>query len=186
MTATKAWPFGTDAIQDDPLTALRIPVVTSFKPMWNYTGAYLGTSADTGNTFDPPWPFASTERPTEHEVQQLLSFIAYHRHYWSTVHGYDMTRLDRRPLDVDCNSAVVFIKYGPDDWAYSRSSWTYGHTFVPSPPTSRGTDYAHPVTGPLRLDQVMDLIHHVGTKYPDEVWLQWKANHPEIFPAEEA
>ncbi|MFF8910610.1 hypothetical protein [Streptomyces olivaceoviridis] len=182
MPETTAWPFGTDAIQDDPLTALRIPVVTSFKPMWHYTGAFLGTNEDTGQTWEPPWPFASAERPAEREVQQLLSFIAYHRHYWQTVHGYDMTRLDARPLDVDCNSATVFIKYGPDDWGYGKSSWTYGPTFVPGPPSQRGTEYEYATApGPLCLDQVMDLVHTIVDE-PMEHWTRWKAEHPDVFP----
>ena len=44
MSDTQAWPFGTEAKRDDPLTALRIPVVSSFNPEWRYVAAYLGTN----------------------------------------------------------------------------------------------------------------------------------------------
>lgn len=177
------WPFGDDAIQDDPLTKLRIPVVNSFNPSWYYTCAFLGTNEDTGQTWEPPWPFASAARPTESEVRLLTSFREHHRWYWSTVHGYDMGKLDAKPLDVDSTgAATVFIKYGADDWGYRKTSWVYGHTFVPAPPSVRGTEHdSHKHPGPLPLDRVMDLIHHLGTEYPSKDWIKWKTDHPEVF-----
>lgn len=176
MSETKTWPFGTDALQNDPLTERRIPVVTSFNPLWHYTMAFLGTNEDTGQEWDPPWLFASALRPTEDEVVMLDSFRLYHRHYWSTAWGYRMELLDNRPLDVDSvKGATVFIKYGPDDWAYRNTQWTSGPTFVPGPPNSRGTE------GPLRLDQVMDRVHDSSAQYPNQEWRQWKASHPEVF-----
>jgi len=181
VTATKAWPFGTDAIQDDPLTALRIPVVTSFNPAWRYVAAYLGTSADTGNTFDPPWPFASAERPTDAEAQMLVSFLLEHRNYWFGNEGY-ARKMDQRPLDIDSGwNTTVFIKYGVDDWGYRRCSWIYGPTFVPGPAGSPSRE----ATGQLSLEQVMDRVHTITDK-PMTNWLQWKADHPEIFPPKEA
>ncbi|WP_369274459.1 hypothetical protein AB5J55_35070 [Streptomyces sp. R11] len=181
MAETKAWPFGTDAIQDDPLTAMRIPVVTSFNPRWCYVAAYLGTSADTGNTFDPPWPFASAERPTDAEAQMLVSYLQEHRHYWFGNEGY-ARKMDQRPLDIDSGwNTTVFIKYGADDWGYRRCSWTYGPTFVPGPP---GSD-SRAAVGQHSLEQVMDRIQAHGNE-PSPRWQQWKANHPNIFPAKEA
>lgn len=182
-TPDTAWPFGTDALEHDPLTAHRIPVVASFNPSWFYTAAYLGTNDDTGSDFDPPWPFASAERPTEPEVALLVSFREFHRHYWSTVWGYNMAKLDAKPLDIDSvGYATVFIKYGPGDWGYRKTSWTSGPTFVPGPPTGRGTQHEYAKSpGPLRLDQVMDLFHHVGTDYPSKEWVQWKVDHPDVF-----
>ncbi len=178
MTKTSEWPFGTDALQDDQLTALRIPVVTSFNPRWYYTGAFLGTLTDTGERWDPPWPFASAERPAVREGKQLISFIDYHRHYWSTVFGYDMGRLDAKPLDVDSTgAATVFIKYGRNDWGYRRTSWTYGPTFVPGPPGSE----SRKAVGPMSLERVMDRVHTIGDDEPMEHWTRWKAEHPEVF-----
>jgi hypothetical protein len=171
------WPFGTDALQHDPLTALRIPVVTSFNPSWHYVAAYLGTSADTGNTFDPPWPFTSSERPTHAEAQMIVSFHQEHRHYWFGNEGY-ARKMDQRPLDVDGGwNTIVFIKYGAGDWGYRRCSWTYGPTFVPGPPGSTSRESV----GRLTLEQVMDRIHAHGDE-PSARWQQWKDDHPDVFP----
>lgn len=178
MTDTKAWPFGTDAKQDDPLTALRIPVVRSFNPSWHYVAAYLGTNADTGSDWEPPWPFASAERPTDEEANMLASFLQEHRHYWFGNEGY-ARKMDQRPLDIDGGwNTTVFIKYGVDDWGYRRCSWTYGPTFVPGPP---GSDSREAV-GALSLERVMDRVHSFGDE-PSARWREWKADHPDAFPA---
>ncbi|QLJ01479.1 hypothetical protein HZZ00_10905 [Streptomyces sp. NEAU-sy36] len=183
--STQAWPFGSDAIQDDPLTALRIPVVGSFRPMWRYVAAYLNTATpDTPDYLTVP-PFASMERPTEAEAQMLASFIREYITHW--FHEGYQGRLARRPLDVDsgCNT-IIFVKYGPDDWGYGRVSWEYGPTFIPGPPRARGTEFDHPKhPGPLSLVQVMDLAHTICDE-PMERWTRWKADHPEIFGAEAA
>lgn len=172
---TQAWPFGTDAIETDPLTKLRIPVVTSFNPSWHYVAAYLGTNADTGQDWNPSWPFASTERPTDAEAQMLVSFLAEHRHYWFNDEGYTHT-MDRRPLDIDSGwNTTVFIKYGTDDWAYRRCSWNRGPTFVPDPP-----NFTDRKLGPLTLEQVMDRVHSHGDE-PSPRWQQWKTDHPDVF-----
>ncbi|MFJ4785062.1 hypothetical protein [Streptomyces sp. NPDC088794] len=73
MTTTQAWPFGTDAIQHDPLTALRIPVVTSFNPMWKYVAAYIDVDRSR-------FSWGSQERPTDAEASMLASFIEEDRH----------------------------------------------------------------------------------------------------------
>ena len=175
MANTQTWPFGTDAKQDDPLTALRIPVVRSFNPSWHYVAAYLGTNADTGSTWDPPWPFSSAERPTEAETQMLVSFLLEHRDYWFGNQGY-ARKMDQRPLDVDGGwNTVVFIKYAANDWGYRRCSWRYGPTFVPGPPGSE----SRKAIGTLTLEQVMDRVHDLHS----ERWLKWKATHPDVFPA---
>lgn len=178
MTATQAWPFGTDAIQDDPLTAMRIPVVTSFKPGWKYVAAFIDVDRS-------QYSWGSQERPTEDEARMLASFIEEYKHHW--FNDWYKAQLLERPLDVDsgCNT-TVFIKYGADDWGYRRCSWEYGPMYVPSGPKVRGGEHEyakHP--GPLPLEQVMDLAHTICDE-PMQHWLQWKADHPEIFPPKEA
>lgn len=174
MTTT-AWPFGTDANERDPLTALRIPVVTSFNPEWKYIAAYI--DVDTSR-----YSWGSQERPTDAEAAMLASFIEEYKHHWFN-ESYK-AKLLKRSLDVDsgCNT-TVFIKYGTDDWGYRLCSWTYGPTYVPVGPKLRGGKYDEDKQpGPLTLEQVMDRRHTIV----DEVmphWLDWKAQHPEVFPA---
>ena len=142
MPETAHWPFGTDAAQDDPLTALRIPVVASFNPMWKYVAAYIDVDRS--------------------------------KYSWGS---------QERPLDVDsgCNT-TIFVKYGVDDWGYRRCSWEYGPIYVPVGPKLRGGKYDEDKQpGPLTLVQVMDRCHTVCDE-PMQHWLQWKTDHPEVFP----
>lgn len=174
MTGT-AWPFESDADEHDPLTALRIPVVSSFNPRWHYVAAYLKPVTDGPDYLQGP-PFASNERPGDAEAQMLASFLQEHRHYWFGNEGY-ARKMDQRPLDVDSGwNTTVFIKYGTDDWGYRRCSWTRGPAFVPEPPT-----FADRKIGPLGLVQVMDRCHSIGDE-PMRRWTDWKSNHPETFP----
>ncbi|MFE7780359.1 hypothetical protein [Streptomyces nigrescens] len=167
-----AWPFGTDADRDDPLTALRIPAVGSFNPRWKYVAAYLKPA--TGDLAGPP--FGSNERPTGEEARMLASFIQEYIQHWFN-EGYQ-ARLAERALDVDsgCNT-TVFIKYGPDDWGHRRCSWSMGPTFVPGPAGSPSRE----VAGQLTLAKLMDRIHTIADDKPMKRWQEWKAAHPEVF-----
>ncbi|WP_069766022.1 hypothetical protein [Streptomyces sp. LUP47B] len=172
MPKTTAWPFGTDANQDDPLTALRIPVVSSFNPEWKYIAAWI--DVDTG-----PYSWGSQERPTDTEAAMLASYIDEYIHYF--LGDRERQRMLKRPLDVEGRVVTrVFVKYGPDDWGYRVVTWQYGPLFVPTGPKVRGGEHEyakHP--GPLSLEQVMDLDHGI---YPKR-WLDWKTAHPDVFPA---
>lgn len=173
MTTTNAaaWPFDTDALRDDPLTALRVPAVTSFNPTWKYVAAYLVPT--TGDLAGPP--FGSNARPTDAEAKMLASFIQQYLHYFFR-ESY-IRRLANRPLDVDSGCVTtVFIKYGDDDWGYRLSTWRYGPPFIPQPPTR--TDRT---LGPLSLVQVMDRRHTMGEGEPMQNWLDWKTAHPDVF-----
>jgi len=167
MTATQAWPFGTDADEDDPLTALRIPV-TGQHPGWRYIA-----------TFDRE----SEARPTEAEAAQLASYIEQYKDYF--FNDWYKAKLLERPLDVDAVTRI-FHKWGEDDWSYRVVTWEYGPFWVPAAPRLRGGQYDDSKLGPLPLVQVMDRDHQMHSEYPSKSWAAWKASHPEIFPAEEA
>ena len=173
---TIAWPFETDADRDDPLTALRIPVVGSFRPRWKYVAAYLKPASKTEDTYS----WCSAERPTDTEAAMLASFIReYITHYFHE--GYQ-ARLAERALDVDSGCVTtVFIKYGEGDWGYRKDTWQYGPTFVPEPPHMRERYPNEKPVGPLTLGQVMDRIHHMDTDYPSKRWAEWKASHADVF-----
>lgn len=175
MTETKAWPFGLDADQHDPLTALRIPVVGSFNPQWKYVAAYLKPVTDGPDYMKGP-PFGSLARPTETEARMLASFIEEYVQHWFN-ESYQ-AKLAERPLDVDSGCpTIVFIKYGPDDWGHRVCTWQYGPTFVPGPAGSPSRDASGV---PLSLEQLMDRKHTIVGE-PMQRWLDWKAAHPDIF-----
>lgn len=157
MTIT-AWQY--DADQHDPLTALRIPVVSAW-PDWNYIVA-----------FDRD----SDERPTEAEAAMLASFLQQYIDYW--YNGSYKARLAERPFDIDGGAnGVVFRKYADGDWGYRRRTWTIGPSFVPEHPR-----FADRTLGPLTLAQLMDRIHTGSDDKPSQRWTAWKAQHPEVFP----
>jgi hypothetical protein len=166
VTSTKAWPFGTDAIEDDPLTALRIAVVSSH-PRWCYL---VGFDRE------------SDARPTDAEAAMLASYLDEYKAYWYGDNWFAQRMADR-PIDVDGGAnGVIFRKWGDDDWGYRRQSWNRGPLYVPQSPRIRDRYPDEAPLGPLSLEQVMDHAHDIN---PGR-WQQWKAAHPEIFPPKEA
>ena len=173
MTAVTNWPFGTEAKQHDPLTALRIPVVDTFNPGWRYVAAYIDVDRSR-------YSWGSQERPTEAEAAMLASFIEEYKHHWFNERY--KAKLLERPLDVDsgCNT-TIFIKYGTDDWGYRLCSWECGPMYVPVGPKLRGGEHEYAkCLGPLSLVQVMDRRHTIGDESMPH-WQQWKADHPDVF-----
>ncbi|WP_405883645.1 hypothetical protein OG747_36690 [Streptomyces sp. NBC_01384] len=162
---TTAWPFGTDADRDDPLTELRIPV-TGAHPAWRYIA-----------TFDRE----SEARPTDLEARQLASYIEQYKVYFFGADSWYKRKLEARPLDVDAVTRI-FHKWGDGDWSYRVDTWTSGPFWVPMAPRSRGGQYDTVKVGPLTLVQVMDRDKHMHTEYPSMNWGEWKADHPEVFP----
>lgn len=159
------WPFEDDADRDDPLTARRI-AVTSSHPQWCYLVS-----------FDRD----STERPTEAEAEMLASFLTEYIDRWY-FDSYK-AKLAQRALDVDGGAnGVTFIKYGPDDWGYRRRTWDLGPRYVPQHPRLREM-YPNATIGPLPLAALMDRIHTMGDDEPMKRWTEWKAAHPDVFPA---
>jgi hypothetical protein len=161
---TAAWPFGTDADEHDPLTALRI-ATTGSHPRWCYL---VGFDRD------------SDARPTEAEAAMLASYLDEYKAYWYG--GSYLHKLAEKPLDVDGGAnGVIFRKWGPDDWGYRRQSWTRGPLYVPQSPRIRERYPDEAPIGPLALEQVMDHAHTIVDGLHKR-WLDWKVAHPEVFP----
>lgn len=166
MSETRTWPYGTDADRDDPLTALRIPVTGTY-PEWRYIA-----------TFDRE----SEARPTDAEAQMLASYIEEYKVYFFGADGWYKRKLEEQPLDTDAVTRI-FHKWGEGDWSYRVVTWQYGPFWAPVAPRLRGGEYDYPkATGPLSLEQVMDRAHTISDE-PMPHWVQWKADHPEIFEA---
>lgn len=156
------WPF--DADQHDPLTARRI-AVTSSHPGWYYLVS-----------FDRQ----SEARPTDAEVDMLVSFLDEYKDRWYGNTGYRQN-MERRPLDVDGGAnGVIFHKWGEDDWGYRRQSFTQGYLFTVVWPGQRDREPDHGYRGPFSLAELMDRIHSHGDG-PSPKWEQWKAANRRVF-----
>lgn len=151
-----------DADLSDPLAAHRIPV-TSSHPDWNYLVAFHS---------------GSEARPDDRETAMLVSFLTEYKDRWYGHNGFRQ-QMEQQPFDTDGGAnGVVFHKYGPDDWGYRRMSWTQGPLFVPTHPRIRESHGGG--VGPLDLPALMDRISGHGDE-PSPKWLEWKAQHPEVF-----
>lgn len=158
------WPY--DADPHDPLTALRIPVVSNAWPRWNYIVAFDLDQIDKDG-----------HRPTDAEAALLRSFLDEYIQHWYRESW--ITKMAERPFDIDGGAnGIVFRKWGPDDWGYRRRTWQYGPVFVPEHPRIRG-QRENPM-GPLTLLQVMDRINSICDE-PLQRWVEWKAAHPDLF-----
>lgn len=164
MTAKTGWPY--DADRDDPLTALRIPVTSAY-PEWRYIAC-----------FDRE----SEQRPTDAEAAQLASYIEQYKVYFFGADGWYKRKLEQSPFDCDAVTRI-FHKWGPDDWSYRVVTWRHGPFWVPVAPRLRGGEYDYPkALGPMTLEQVMDRCHTIVDE-PMKHWTDWKAAHPDAFPA---
>jgi hypothetical protein len=152
-TATTGWPY--DARQDDPLTALRIPVIPNPYPGWKYEVALVIPDGDL---------WGPALRPDDAEARQVAAYIEYRMEYYND--GWK-AKMRQRPLDTDATTnTTILMKRGEGDWCYRRASWQYGPLMVPE------RDGEH-----LDLERLLDLINDL---VPAK-WQAWKDAHPEAF-----
>ena len=154
-----------DAPQDDPLTALRIPVVTSIYPDWHYLVALV--------VGEHEYALWKGVRPDEREVALLQSELAFELDWYNASY---VARMAERPFDMDGGfNGLTFIKRGEGDWAYRRRTWSIGPSLRPS---------LYDGEAKLDLLGVLDLVHSHGSKeYMSPRWEAWKAAHSEVFSA---
>jgi hypothetical protein len=151
-----------DARQDDPLTELRIPVVGTVFPQWNYLVSLCINE-------DPDTYLWYGERPTDNEAKLIRSLIDYERDWYNET--WRTRELDARPFDIDGGfNSIALIKRGPGDWAFRRRTWEYGPTLVPF--TLQGHRESE---DPVDLPALLDRIHSHSRR-----WDEWKAAHPEV------
>jgi hypothetical protein len=162
MTSTSTdWPF--DAYQDDPLAALRIPVVGSPYPRWRYEVALCCPNSPAGQDLYP------SLRPDEAEVRQIVAYIGYRMEWYNE--GW-RAKMRESALDVDSGTnTVTLIKRGEGDWQYVKATWRHG----PWPFYDAPERYA--------LGQLLDRINDFSGRgdQPNPRWQAWKDAHPEAF-----
>jgi hypothetical protein len=158
-TRIAGWPY--DAKQDDPLAALRIPVISNPFPRWKYEVALVIGGED--------GLYAPALRPDEAETAMIAAYIGYRREWYNP--GWREKML-RRPLDTDSGTnTVVLQKRAEGDWCYRRMTWITGPLMMPP----RGSDER------LSLEQLLDRINGYHDS-PNPRWEAYKAAHPEAFP----
>ena len=163
MTETTAWPF--DAYQDDPLAALRIPVVGTPYPGWKYEVALCCPNTEAGQRLYP------SLRPDDAEVRMIAAYIEYRMEWYNE--GW-RAKMRQRPLDVDSGTnTVTLLKRGEGDWQYQKATWRHG----PWP--------FYDVPERFTLAALLDHINDFGGG-PNPRWQAFKAAHPEAFRAGDA
>jgi hypothetical protein len=167
MTAeTTGWPY--DAYQDDPLAALRIPVIGTPHPQWRYEVALVCPSTPAGQDLYPAL------RPDDAETRMIAAELEWRMTYYNE--GWK-AKMRRRPLDTDgTTNTVILWKRGDGDWCYRRDSWNRGPLVVPS---------KYDGEEPAGLEALLDRINDYSGE-PNPKWRAFKAAHPEAFPAQEA
>jgi hypothetical protein len=156
---TGSWPCEADP--EDPLTALRIPVVRSPFPRCRYQVCLV---------IDPAGVWGTTLRPVDAEARQIASYLD-----WLTDGRPVSRKIQRRnPFDIGRTAdTVALIKLGDHDWCYRRRSWRTGPPLVPA--RYDGEDAAD-------LGRLLDVIAGAPPKeWYRRSWPQWKTAHPETF-----
>jgi hypothetical protein len=151
------WPY--DADRDDPLTALRIPVITNPYTARAYEVAVVITAPDSASDLWGP-----ALRPDERETAQITAYLGWRMGCYNSSWK---ARMRARPLDTDpSTNTVILQKRGPGDWCYRRRTWRSGPHMIPvaGKPT-------------LTLEQLLDRVCDITR----EKWQLWKAAHPEAF-----
>jgi hypothetical protein len=157
----EAWPY--DAAQDDPLTALRIPVVGTLCPRHTYLVALCVNE-------NPETLLWYGQRPNERETAQVKAFVDWRRRQYGGT--WVANHFDPKPFDIDNTAAgMTLIKRGENDWAYVVDTWRQAN---PVPETWQGEE------APLDLPGLLDRITSWGDR-PNTHWEQWKADRPEAF-----
>lgn len=151
--------------QTELATSLRVPFITNPYPRWFYVTAVVVS--------DDPYLWRG-EQPTEDEVRMVASFADEYREYWYR-DSYKQTMRDLAPYDIDGGAAGRYlVKHRNGGWGYRIHTWQYGPQFVPE-----WWD-----ADPEPLEAVLDRYHNRSSlSEPSKRWLEWKAQHPEVFAA---
>lgn len=165
----RSWKYK-DVDPENPLTAMRIPVIRSCYPDHPYVAAVMRSADEVPDGVRVP-SFTSSAPPDVTEAQMIASYIDYH--ITSFLGPYARQVMLKEAFDADDSlNGTVFIKYGEGDWGYRRNSWDMGSVFMPQSPEVRDADSF----GPLTLEQVMD--HAWGNT---SSWVEWKSKQAEVF-----
>lgn len=144
----------------------RIPRVTTTHPRWKYEVAVV--VPDPTDRYDL---YRATE-PSEDEARIIASYIDFRRDYYRE---YWKAKMLERPFDVDSGTNTTILGLTPDGWKYRRATHQHGLWPLWNMPEKQAE---YPPT-PAGLIALLDHINNFAGRWPE-----WKAAHPEIFPAQ--
>ena len=154
------WPY--DADRRDPLVKLRIPVIATPYPDWNYEVCVVISRP--GEPDADLWGPAL--RPDDRETAQIAALLGYRMEYYNS--GWK-AKMRKRPLDIDgSTNTLVLQKYAEGDWRYRRMSFDHGMWPF------------YNMEQRFTLEALLDRIYTHGD-HPYQPWLDWKSAHPEAF-----
>ena len=140
-------------VRDEYAESLRIPLVDSAHPRWNFI-----TSVLVGDIYDGV-------RPVNAELDTIASFHQFYLDEWYA--PAELNVMAEKPFDVDGGAnGRILLKRADGLWAYRRRSWRLGPLFVPS--------LSH---RPRSLVDILDLANANSSR-----WSAWKTANSEYFP----
>lgn len=160
---------GTDLspLQSELATSLRVPLLATSNPSWPYiTGIVVG-----GIYCWSTEGFGGGVLPTDDEICMVGSFLEHYCDYWYRGNFLAEMR-EKAPYDLDDGANLAYLIKRPDGgWGYRKKTWRWDTS-----PHWWGQGEQ-----PVSLLPVLDQIH---TLWPDHIsgsWLDWKAEHPNVF-----
>lgn len=127
------------AEQTELATSLRVPILTSEYPRWNYITGIVVRSGE-----HVSWP---SIMPTEDEIREVGAHLESYCEYYNQ--GFRNAMRDFAPYDIDGGANLGYYMKRPDGgWCYRKCTWQAGPHWWPASDVMTLTDVlAHNFTG---------------------------------------
>jgi hypothetical protein len=124
--------------QTELATSLRIPILNSEYPHWNYITGIVVNDRDYG------WP---SIMPTDDEVREVAAHLESYCEYYNQ--NFRKVMQEFAPYDIDGAANLGYYMKRPDGgWVYRKRTWRYGPHWWPAEDVMTLTDVlAHNFTG---------------------------------------
>jgi hypothetical protein len=127
------------AHQTELATSLRVPILTSEYPRWNYITGIVVNERSYG------WP---SVMPTDDEIREVAAHLESYCEYYNP--GFRKAMREFAPFDIDGGANLGYYMKRPDGgWRYRKRTWCgYGPHWWPQDDVMTLTDVlAHNFTG---------------------------------------
>lgn len=123
----RTWEPGTDISehQTELATSLRIPILASEYPRWNYITGVVVRGEDSIGAFE------AGVMPTDDEIRLLGAHLASYNRYYRQSFLDAMKHM--APYDIDGGANLGYYMKRPDGgWCYRKRTWRYGPHWWPN------------------------------------------------------